>query len=613
MANGFFLGEEPIGPIQLGVPPLRQLQGIQPTEPATRRPDEEDDGAGRERLARILLALGGIGNKRFQPPAFLTQELAQRGETRREEARERRKGARQQAAGTLLSQGFQAELEGDDEQASQIYQRVLQSAEDPQMAKEALANLKAISARGRGVSAEARAKELQFKAGARALAADTLTELVGRFKEMGLDASTINLLAKQYAPEVRTEGDFTVVRDGRGNILKTIPTDRIVKSGETLLRASGVDITGIAARQPKFMTRSVGEGRQEILEVPEVVIPERGASQLTPGAIQPTGGITGGPSTPTVAVPAPPARTKVPVDDQLLLRSVGIDKQFVEDFTQEEAQAFQKLRSGGTGVKITAEQAPFFSTPEFRKAGVHPGMTWEQVLEKFPNAGQVFLREKSRETTEKAVATAVAQRKERANEPFIAAFPTSAKTTFNRVTGQRDETLSLNDVISKRGVLLDVESARAMTDIAATLPGLIRLRNVATKILAERPGQNLKQAFTLAIQKGLASNEDLAEFESLAGVKGRQVARAIERARTSDQDAEAILKSFPTTFDTGATATRRLNTLIKLLVDSREAYLGKQMDPLTAEDLKGAVEQPTLGSPKPGGGRFKRPPLPPRQ
>ena len=308
---------------------------------------------------------------------------------------------------------------------------------------------------------------------------------------------------------------------------------------------------------------------------------------------------------PTPMIPVkPPPDTPLSADQRMALANSPY--KYAKTFGE-----LASLEGGGEALRISGGPKPSETQAAYLKARKMPSnLSWEELSLQYPDAADLYFRDLA---TQKATESAqrVAETRSVLAGMSYAEKPEGARVPFNKATGMRDDSLNRYDVRDGKGILLDPETARAVVDINRTLPSLVRLKNVTQGLLAEKGVTNLSQALKLAVERKLATSTDVAEFDALQGVLGRQIARAIERARSSDQDAEAILKSFPTLSDTTTTGTRRLSVIVNLLTDAREAYLGKPLAPLTVKDLD--FGDPALGSQRSGGkGRIQRSPLPMR-
>ena len=523
--------------------------------------------------------------------------------------------------GSIFARAQEAEDAGNPEWAQTLLRGAMRQAPSAQLLHQAVSQAGPLRERveaqkGRKRSSEALtglAGQMREKGDtdipdneAAAMAADVLSK-------MGTDPDKAPEAFKKLKETIQTQWDkvdagenwvFTRKSDPlkQTTIKKTTLQKLSTGQGtEALVRTEGGKATSIEAQtQPKV---TLGEG-QSVEGLPGIQLP--GVKPQAPAGpvVKPVGlgGIqeaqAGGT---TQLVPPRPKRTGIAPEDQMLLRSVGINRTHVEDLSKGEAVQWDTLkrRPGAVSeVKPTAEQAPLLS-----KMGIKPNQTWGQIHTAYPNAGENFLNLKSQEDAAKVVKRVTEQKAALAAIPYVEAFPASAKIVYNKEMGRRDDSMTLNDVKDGKATLLDPEMHRALTTMDGVLPSLVRLRGITSQILATQPVKNVAHAIALAIQRGAASNEDLARFEALRGPVGRLVARAIERARTSDQDAEAILLAFPTTMDTAQTGVARLDVMIQILKDSKSAALGNPMAPLTDKDLNpGGKSVP--GSRRSGGGRF---------
>lgn len=576
--QGYFGNET--DPITLGVEPLSGLYpgGVsdrrEVTSPAV-TPPKADDTERRERLARILLGIATFGG--YKPPAFLAEELAMRGKERVAQGKEERKTKRLRASADLIGQAREAEARGDDATASDFYRRALAHAEDPQMAKEITTALGQASGRRRLGTAAREVNETVISNGTRALDRSLRLAIQTKLLGAGMPEPHVQSYLKSLETtwELSKDQSTWIVSKNDGTQPLEIPREVVEKVGNTLIRRKGTEIAG----RP-------GDVRPGVLaeqpEAPTVLPAEHGGVYQRPGVqVAPTG-----------PAPVSPARGLIqtgggPVSEG---PSVGPD---IAGLTTLAPPTSRR------GSMPTAEQAPFLTTK-----GVPTNLSWEEIRVKYPNAARVYLDDVEKEKSRQITATALAKEKALSAVPYVQAFPTSAKVAFNKKTRMRDESISINDVVAKKGVLLDVVTARDVSQLNGILASISRLEAVLPKVLAVSPGGNLGNALKIAVQRGLASSEDVATFDAITGPGRIQVAALVNRGRPSEPDAEAVAQAFPRSTDTVKTGLARLRSLRTMMTDSVDGYLGNPTTPLTRKDLDPVKVVP--GSPMPGGGTFDR-------
>ena len=360
--------------------------------------------------------------------------------------------------------------------------------------------------------------------------------------------------------EQSKDGKSMIVTFNNGMQPKQFPLDTIQEVGKTIVQMRGTQPTGTYIPPTR---ETLGKG-QRVMELPastqgEAVAPPSGAIQQA-GGVLPAQTQAG----PRELVPAEPEQGAFP----------------------------------------TAEQAPFLT-----KKGVATNLSWQEIETKYPGASATFLRDQESERTRRAVADATAKNEALAKLPFVIAFPQSGKVTFNKQTRMRDPKISSNDIVADKGVALDPTSARSVGQLQSALSALSRLERAATAILATSPGVNLTTALRLAVERKLASSDDLAEFDAITGPLRIQIASIINQGRPSDPDAQAISQGLPSGTDSVKTGVRRLRSTQKLLLDSVDGYLGNPVKPLLKKDLDLGDQTSKQGIPLSGGGKSDRSPF----
>lgn len=594
---GFYLGDEPLDTgLDFGVAPLASLESqrrLTPRTPATpstpATPEAGDDGNMREFLAMALLSLGeGMGGK---TPTFLNNLLNERSKNRLAEASNKRLIERQELSN-------QRTLERQEESDIRKEQRAESAAQRKTQAEEAKA-----AKLGEAVMD---VNEDALRTGLQAIHQSTRLNYMNRLIRGGASPDQARKLADQIGTkwEMSKDGSMMLEFDAStGRLMREVPREVVTEVGDRLIRRYGNDV--LSTYLPP-VRQKLSEG-EEVQTLPGKTVPGPGAS-AAPGAMPPTSGaqiqLTGGGAQPAAAPvregPTPDAvgpakRTVIPADDAILLKGAGVGKRYVEDLEPHEARLLQKLKldqkarehfSEKSQVYPTAEQAPLLT-----KRGIPTNMTWEQIRQKYPNAAEVYIADKEIMDAQHAAAIMAEKRKDLAAQAYPVAFPTSTKVIFNKSTRERDDVLSLNDVAKGKAVLLDSASAQAVMSMNATMPSLDRLEKAARAIVAVNPGMNALKAMQIAVQRGLATSEDVAVFDALSGTLGIQLAAIINQGRPTDADANAIRASFAKTTDTVKTASAKFKVMRKLLVDSVDSRLGVPVAPLTRKSLTQEVPE----------------------
>lgn len=546
--------------------------------PPTASPSE--GSSGLETLAAMLMSLGN--------PAMATSYLKGREESRE---RARKRGAVSRVAGTV-AKSRELEAAGDFPGAETALSEAFKDVEDPDVLKPLLTESGRLAkARGEAQGRERIAEAMTTLASKMAAAGGDNTfysklansafvfEMVAKSPELAPHAVGILTQLNAMGPKWQMNKDGThLVAPDPNDPRKAleVPLTTVNQMGADALVRSLGGVPQETFQPPRREKVSVGEGREQVFPLPGQTTP------VTPG---PRGAL---PTTGTVQ----PAAGVLPVQTPLSAVKGLVDL------------------PPPMGPRPTSEQAAILA-----KINLPTNLTWEELRQKYPNAGEVFEKARQRQKEDTAVAEAVARRKAMADEFYVIAFPQSAKVMFNKKTGVQMPEGRLRDVTGGLATLLDPESARAVATMNAMIPALERLEQVTRVVLKDaKPGTNLFNAVRLAIQRGLASSEDLAAFDALRGTLGLQIAVSIQGSRPSDTDAEAIQKGFPGDTDTVATGAARLRNLTRLLRDSRDARLGNPVSGVLRASEYGLAPSPlpTPGSPLPGGGNIQRSPLPTR-
>lgn len=592
-APGFYLGDEPLDTgLDFGVAPLASLESQRritprtPAVPATpEAPETGDDASLREFLAMALLSLGeGMGGK---TPSFVSNLLNERSKNRLAEASNRRLIERQELSNQRM-------LERQEESDIRKEQRAESAAQRKTQAEEAKA-----AKLGEAVMD---VNEDALRTGLQAIHQSTRLNYMNRLIRGGASPDQARKLADQIGTkwEMSKDGSMMLEFDAStGRLMREVPREVVTEVGDRLIRRYGNDV--LSTYLPP-VRQKLSEG-EEVRQLPGQVIPGPGAKaapgaqaplsgpgqiQLTGGGVQPTAAPAQA-QDPSVVAAGPPKRTLIPADDAILLKGVGVNKRFVDDLEPHEARLLGKLQQEKKVREGSSEKSQIYPTAEqavlLAKRGIPTNITWDQIRQKYPNAADVYIADKEVVDAQHAAALAAEKRKDLAALPFTAAFPTSAKVAFNKTTRERDDMISLDDVKSGKGVLLSAESAQAVMAMNAAMPSLQRLEKAASAILAVTPGMNAMQAMKIAVQRGLATSEDVAVFDALSGTLGIQLAAIINQGRPTDADANAIRASFAKPTDTVKTAAAKFRAMRKLLGDSVDSRLGVPVGPLTKKSL----------------------------
>lgn len=554
------------------VSPLTQLYGADTPVAAGQRmakPPASATGSGgtplNETLARILLSIGSIGGT--APPKFLTDQLRDSAIMRRQQQVQEAIQTRQEAAAetkakgvqttsTFITEGMRHEVNGDRKSAFLSYAKGAQSARSEGEAKQALSFVNGVKNSIQQGRAGGDLSELLTHLGSNEISREVFTTKVlplieQSIKDPGLRKEAAERLGQQL--QSTSEGGNMIWRLGnKGPVLAVVPIPQVQVAGKNIL-STRTDLQGNQEVRVLAGPQAVAGTSYQ----PTLTLPEEG-TKLTPEQ--------------RAALSTNPALAGVNTFEQLATVPGG-GRALLE----------------ASGPKPTAEQAPYLT-----KRGVSTNRSWEQIRLQFPNAPDVLLQDQMQEKVRLQVTEATAKNDAMANLPFVQAFPTSGKVTFNKTTRMRDPMISSKDIVAGKGVALDVTTARDVSQLQSSIAALNRLEGAAKKVLQAAPGMNLANALKLAVQRGLASSEDLAEFDSISGPLAIQIAAIINKGRPSEPDANAIRMSLVSSRDTVGTGTRKLASMKKLMMDSVDGYLGNDTKPLLNKDLEGSAVIPGI-------------------
>lgn len=125
-------------------------------------------------------------------------------------------------------------------------------------------------------------------------------------------------------------------------------------------------------------------------------------------------------------------------------------------------------------------------------------------------------------------------------------------------------------------VVVTNEDHGRLTVIRQLEPAVRSSLDLARRIMAVNPGENILRAAQAFVQRGLASSTELALFEALMGPTVLQATRMYQGSRPSDLDLQTALLAFPTIArDRVDTSVAKLEAFLEQLDNAKKANLGQ--------------------------------------